>query len=37
MSETLAVEWRIGQVDPIVREKRTLDEHEWLIEITKAT
>jgi isoleucyl-tRNA synthetase len=37
MSETLAVEWRVGQADPIVRDSRALDEHEWQIEITRAT
>ena len=36
MSETLAVEWRVGQADPIVRDRRALDEHEWQIEITRA-
>jgi hypothetical protein len=36
MSETLAVEWRVGQADPIVRDSRALDEHEWQIEITRA-
>jgi len=36
MSETLAVQWFVGQADPAFRDSRALDEHEWLIEITKA-
>jgi isoleucyl-tRNA synthetase len=36
MSETLAVDWAVGQSDPLVRDRRTLDEHEWTIEISKA-
>ena len=36
MSETLAVDWVVGQSDAIVRDQRTLDEHEWTIEISKA-
>ena len=35
MSETLAVEWTVGQEDPLVRERRTLDQDEWTIEISK--
>ena len=35
MSETLATEWQIGQKNPRVLEKRTLDDEEWTIEIEK--
>ena len=35
MSETLATEWQVGQNDPLFLEKRTLDQEEWTIEITK--
>jgi isoleucyl-tRNA synthetase len=36
MSETLAVDWVVGQSDALVRDRRTLDQHEWTIEISKA-
>jgi isoleucyl-tRNA synthetase len=36
MSETLAVEWIVGQSDPLLRDRRTLDQDEWTIEITPA-
>jgi isoleucyl-tRNA synthetase len=35
MSETLATEWQVSQNDPLFLEKRTLDQEEWTIEITK--
>ena len=35
MSETLATEWQVSQKDPLFLEKRTLDQEEWTIEITK--
>ena len=35
-AETLAVEWQTGQKGPLYTEERTLDDHRWLIEITKA-
>jgi hypothetical protein len=35
MSETLAVDWVVGQSDALVRDRRTLDQHEWTIEISK--
>ena len=35
MSETLATEWQVSQNDPLFMEKRTLDQEEWTIEITK--
>jgi hypothetical protein len=35
MSETLATEWQVSQEDPLFSEKRTLDQDEWTIEITK--
>ena len=35
MSETLATEWQVGQNDPLFLDKRTLDQEEWTIEITK--
>jgi isoleucyl-tRNA synthetase len=35
MSETLATEWQVGQNDPLFSENRTLDQEEWMIEITK--
>jgi len=36
MSETLAVDWLVGQQDPLLREQRTLEQDQWTIEITKA-
>ena len=36
MSETLAVEWSVGQGEALLREERRLDEHDWKIEISKA-
>jgi isoleucyl-tRNA synthetase len=36
MSETLAVEWRVDHAEPLMRGSRSLDEHEWVIEITRA-
>ena len=36
MSETLAVEWAVGQEKVLVRDRRTLDQDEWTIEISKA-
>ena len=35
MSETLATEWQVSQKNPLFLEKRTLDQEEWTIEITK--
>ncbi|MGH8166319.1 MAG: DUF5915 domain-containing protein [Woeseiaceae bacterium] len=35
MSETLAVEWAVGQENVLVRDRRTLDHDEWTIEISK--
>ena len=36
MSETLAVEWKTGQREALLREARSLDQHTWNIEISKA-
>ena len=36
MSETLAIEWQVGQSDPRLREERSLDDETWQIEITLA-
>ena len=36
MSETLAVEWRAGQADPLWKEDRRLDDETWTIEISRA-
>jgi isoleucyl-tRNA synthetase len=36
MAETLAVDWVVGQGEVLLREQRSLDQHEWTIEITKA-
>jgi isoleucyl-tRNA synthetase len=36
MSETLAVDWMTGQSDPLFRDRRSLDEHDWTIEISRA-
>ena len=36
MAETLAVDWKVGQSDPLFSEKRKLDDQEWRIEITRA-
>jgi len=37
MAETLALEWRVGQEDSLFNGRRSLDEEEWTIEITRAT
>jgi isoleucyl-tRNA synthetase len=36
MSETLATDWQVGQVSPLWREERTLDDLGWTIELSKA-
>ena len=36
MSETLAVDWVVGQKDALLRDQRTLDQHGWTIEISRA-
>ena len=36
MSETLAIEWQVGQSDPRLSEERSLDDETWQIEITLA-
>ncbi|MEX2495797.1 MAG: isoleucine--tRNA ligase [Woeseia sp.] len=36
MAETLALDWRLDQQDPLIREQRSLDQESWRIEITKA-
>jgi isoleucyl-tRNA synthetase len=36
MSETLAVDWVVGQSDALIRDQRSLDDHAWTIEISKA-
>ena len=36
MAETLAVDWRVAQEDPLIRERRTLDDEEWTIELAKS-
>jgi isoleucyl-tRNA synthetase len=36
MAETLAVDWMTGQSDPLFRDRRSLDEHHWTIEISRA-
>jgi isoleucyl-tRNA synthetase len=36
MSETLAVDWVVGQTDALLRDQRTLDHHDWTIEISRA-
>ncbi len=36
MSETLAIEWQVGQSDPRFSEERSLDDETWQIEITLA-
>jgi isoleucyl-tRNA synthetase len=35
MAETLAVDWAVGQEKPLHRERRTLDDEEWTIEISR--
>jgi isoleucyl-tRNA synthetase len=35
MTETLALEWQVGQADPLFTEARSLDEEKWSIEISK--
>ena len=35
MAETLAVAWEVDQPDPLIRERRTLDDQEWTIEIRR--
>lgn len=34
MAETLAVDWRVGQESPLIREKKTVDDESWTIELT---
>ncbi|MGH8193694.1 MAG: isoleucine--tRNA ligase [Woeseiaceae bacterium] len=36
MAETLAVEWQVDQPQPLALERRTLDDLDWTIEITRA-
>ncbi len=36
MSETLAVEWQVGQAAPLHTEERRLDDETWTIEISRA-
>jgi len=36
MTETLAVEWRTDQANPLYTEERTLDDDRWTIQITRA-
>jgi isoleucyl-tRNA synthetase len=36
MSETLAIDWSIGQGDALFKETRSLDDHEWTIEISRS-
>ncbi|MDH5308897.1 MAG: isoleucine--tRNA ligase [Gammaproteobacteria bacterium] len=36
MAETLALEWRTGQADPLYTDERTLDEDRWSIEISRS-
>jgi isoleucyl-tRNA synthetase len=35
MAETLAEDWSIGQVDPLWKEERKLDDDHWTIEISR--
>ena len=35
MAETLAIEWSVGQQDPLHHEERTLDDENWTIEISR--
>jgi isoleucyl-tRNA synthetase len=35
MAETLAVDWKVAQDEPLIRERRTLDDEEWTIELAK--
>ena len=35
MAETLAEDWSIGQVDPLWKEERNLDDDHWTIEISR--
>ena len=35
MTETLAVEWSVGQVEPLYEEDRSLEDVKWHIEISK--
>jgi isoleucyl-tRNA synthetase len=35
MSETLASDWVVGQLEPLYRASRTLDDDEWTIEISR--
>ena len=35
MTETLATEWQVGQGSPLFSEERSLDDENWLIEISK--
>ena len=36
MTETLAVEWEVGQSNPLWKEERKLDAEHWTIEISKS-
>ncbi len=36
MAETLALEWAVSQPEPLYRDRRTLDEEEWTIEISRS-
>ena len=36
MAETLAIGWVIGQQAPLHKDARVLDDHDWMIEITRA-
>ena len=36
MAETLALSWKVGQADALFKEKRSIDEENWLIEIAKS-
>ena len=37
MAETLAVDWRVDQQEPLIREHRRLDDEEWTIELARMT
>ena len=36
MNETLAIEWQVGQSDPLYRDERTLGDERWTLEFRKA-
>ena len=36
MAETLAVEWCVGQDDPLFSDTRSMDEEHWSIEISRS-